>query len=124
MYPTTQTTEGVSSDKEETPSSASRAVLDFKDGLSSPDPHPASLGPISAGEFAGIAQPLTKIEEFEKANREMVAASRERDERLNKVTKEANVIYENVKDETDDEDEAAALMRGMVFKTCCRSEKQ
>ena len=89
--PTTQT-DGVSSDKEETPRIASRVVLDFEDGLSSPGPRPASLGPISAGKFAVIAQPLAKMEEFEKDNREMVAASRERDEHLRKVTKEANVI--------------------------------
>ena len=117
--PTTQT-EGGSSDKEETPLITSRAVLDFEDGLSSPGPRPTSLGPVSAGEFAVISQLLAKIEELEKANREMVAASRDRDERLRKVTEEANVIrqaYENLEeDEADDEDEAAAAMRSMVFK--------
>ena len=117
--PTTQT-EGISSDKEEIPLFASTAVLDFEDGLSPPDPRRASLGPVSAGEFAVISQLLAKIEELEKANREMVAASQKRDERLRKVTEEANVIrqaYENLEeDEADDEDEAAAAMRSMVFK--------
>jgi hypothetical protein len=116
--PTTQT-EGNSSDKEETPLIARPTVLDFDDGLSSPDPRQASLGPVSAGEFAVISQLLAKIEELETANREMVAASRERDERLRKVTEEANAIrqaYENLEDEADDEDEAAASMRSMVFK--------
>ena len=114
--PTAQT-EG---DIEETPLLAPAANLDFEDGLSSPDPRRASLGPVSAGEFAVISQLLGKIEELEKANREMVAASQKRDERLRKVTEEANVIrqvYENLEeDEADDEDEAAASMRSMVFK--------
>ena len=110
--------EGTSSDKEETPLIAP-PTLTFDDGLSSPDPRQASLGPVSPGEFAIISQLLAKIEELETANREMVAATRERDERLRKVTEEASVIrqaYENLEDEADDEDEAAASMRSMVFK--------
>jgi hypothetical protein len=114
--PTAQT-EDTSSDKEEPPPIAT--VLDFDEGRSSPGPRPASLGPVSAGEFAVISQLLGKIEELEKANRVMVAASWERDERLRKATVDANAIrqaYENLEDEADDEDEAAASMRSMVFK--------
>lgn len=112
--PTNQT-EGI----EETPLIVLPIAPDFDDGLSSPDPRHASLGPVSPGEFAVISQLLAKIDELETANREIVAASRERDERLRKVTEEANVIrqaYENLEDEADDEDEAAASVRSMVFK--------
>ena len=111
--------EGISSDREETPRIGQPTVLDFDEGLSSPDPRHASLGPVSAGEFAVISQLLGKIEELEQANREMVAATRDRDSRLRKVTEEANAIrqaYENLEDEADDEDEAAASVRSMVFK--------
>ena len=112
-------TEGISSDKEDTYPVVKPVPLDFDQGLSSPDPRPISLGPVSAGEFAVISQLLAKIEELETANREMGAASRDRDERLRKVTEEANAIrkaYENLEDEADDEDEAAASVRSMVFK--------
>ena len=112
--PTNQT-EGI----EETPLIVPQIALDFDDGLSSPDPRHAPLGPVSPGEFAVISQLLAKIEELETANREIVAASRERDERMRKVTEEANVIrqaYENLEDEADDEDEVAASVRSMVFK--------
>ena len=106
-------------DKEDTSPVVKPVPLDFDQGLSSPDPRPTSLGPVSAGEFAVISQLLAKIEELETANREIVTASRDRDERLRKVTEEANVIrkaYDNLEDEADDEEEAAASVRSMVFK--------
>jgi len=110
-------TEDISSDKGEAPPMTKSTAIDSDQ--TSPDLRPTSLGPVSAGEFAVISQLLGKIEELETANREMVAASRDRDERLRKVTEEANAIqlaYENLEDEADDEDEAAAAMRSMVFK--------
>jgi hypothetical protein len=109
-------TEDASSDKDR---NRKPTPLDFYDGLSSPEARPTSLGPVSAGEFAIISQLLAKIDELENANREMVADSRERDERLRKATEEANAIrqaYENLEDEADDEEEAAASLRSMVFK--------
>ena len=111
--------EGISTDKADTSPVVKPITLDFDRGLSSPDARPTSLGPVSAGEFAVISQLLAKIEELETANQEMVTASRDRDERLRKVTEEANAIqqvYENLEDEADDEDEAAASVRSMVFK--------